>query len=113
MTSKATQLENDEDVLDYRIAIDDASKQVTKQARLALIATSSLLAACFLTYLFLEGSPLHRYWHPLGQIVLAVNLATMNAALYYDLLAWGSWSIRRSLKKEFNEFREDRFGDIK
>ena len=110
MNSTSDQIENDEDAREYRAEITQFSKRVRRQFKLAAIATASLLVCMFLTYLFLDVGPFHSQWNPYGKIALTLTLAAWIAALYYDVLAWGAWSISRQSKREFKEFLEDRFG---
>ena len=99
MNNGAEQIENDKDVRDYRAALANSSNRIRKQFRLALTATSTFILFSFLTYLFLDVGPFHSHWDPYGKTVLALALGSLIAALYFDLLAWGAWSISHSMKK--------------
>lgn len=110
MNNASSNIEDDEDVREYRAALVQSSELVRKQLRVAGIATGALLTCMFLTFLFLDVGPFHSHWNPYGEIVLTLTLAALIAALYYDLLAWGAWNISRTIRKELKEFLEDRFG---
>ena len=103
-------MDHDKDVREYHADIAKSSKRLRKQLKLAGIATGSLLICAFATYLFLDVGPFHKEWQPYGEIPLFLTLGALMAALYYDLLAWGAWSIRRGIKKDLKELLEDRFG---
>ena len=110
MNSVSARIEKDEDVREYRAALANSSDRIRKQFRLALFATAAFIFCVFLSYLFLDVGPFHSHWDPFGKISLALALGSLFGAVYFDGLAWSAWSVSRSMKKEYKEFLEDRFG---
>lgn len=78
----------------------NAEKRVVLWRERCLYSAAAFLLSCAFLYLFLAGSPLHRYWESFGRFFVLVSMAVYALFVYCAALWWGAWRALRDLQNQ-------------
>jgi hypothetical protein len=83
---------------ELRAAQQAADGRFAIYRRRCIFATTAFVVSCAFVVPFLAGYPLHPYWDVVGKYLLLLSMALLLVFLYFTLLTFGAWQIRRNYR---------------
>jgi len=102
--------ETDPDIRDLRELTAEARVGTLRAMKRAMIPIAVFGFCSFITFLFTDAGPLHRYWVPLGAASLLITAVPFLATVFFVGLAWSTWSSERKVNRYLKQLVEDRYG---
>jgi len=110
MDVPAKDLGRDADVQEFHELLADSGARLKRKLRTALTVVAIFVLFAIATFLCTDKGPFHSYWSPYGLVADILAMVSLLPALMTSVFVWIEWSQGRSMRKDFNELMEDRYG---
>jgi len=110
MNEMAAKFESDSDVQEFKEALADSKGRLTRKMRSAFLIGASFAFFVVLTFLFTDKGPFHSYWSPYGKVADILSMILLIPAVVSVAVVWDEWNTGRTIRKDFKELQEDRYG---